>query len=43
MSSIGEEDKKRVEERKKQFGKKGLKELRMKLENSIAENDVIKN
>lgn len=40
MNSIGEEDKQRVEERKKQLGKKGLKELKTKVENAIDQNDV---
>ena len=39
MKSMGEEDKKRVDERKKQLGKKGLKELKVKEENAIEEND----
>lgn len=41
MKSIGEEDRLRVEERKKKYGKKGLKDLKMKAENAISENDVI--
>ena len=39
MKSMGEEDKQRVEERKKQLGKKGLKDLKIKVENAIEEND----
>jgi hypothetical protein len=41
MRSIGEEDKRRVSERKASLGKKGLRELEIKLQNSIDENDVI--
>lgn len=40
MRSIGEEDKRRVSERKATLGKKGLRELEVKLKNSIDENDV---
>ena len=40
MKSISEEDKLRVEERKRTLGKKGLKELKIKVENAIEENDV---
>lgn len=39
-ASIGEEDKRRVEERKKTLGKKGLKELKQIVDNAIEENDV---
>lgn len=39
MKSIGNENEKRVEERRKSLGKKGLKELKVKLENAIEEND----
>lgn len=41
MKSISDEDKLRVEERKRTLGKKGLKELKIKVENAIEENDVI--
>ena len=40
MKSISDEDKLRVEERKRTLGKKGLKELKIKVENAIEENDV---
>ena len=40
MKSIGDEDKQRVDERKKKLGKKGLKELKLKVENAVYENDV---
>ncbi len=42
MHSIGEEDKQRVEERRKALGKKGLKDLRNKVDNAVSENDVSK-
>jgi Zn-dependent M16 (insulinase) family peptidase len=41
MKSIADEDEKRVEERKKRLGKKGLKELQTRVDNAQAENDVI--
>ena len=41
MRSIGEEDKQRISGRKASLGKKGLRELEIKLKNSIDENDVI--
>ncbi len=41
MNSIGEENRIRVDERKNRLGKKGLKELKVALENAIEENDVI--
>ena len=40
MKSISDADNKRVEERKKTLGKKGLKELMIRVENAIQENDV---
>ena len=40
MKAIGEEDKQRVEERKRNLGKKGLKDLKTAVENAIDENDV---
>jgi len=40
MHSIGEQDKQRVEERQKALGKKGLKDLRIKVDNAVSENDV---
>jgi Zn-dependent M16 (insulinase) family peptidase len=40
MRSIGKEDKRRVNERKSLLGKKGLRELEIKLQNAIDENDV---
>lgn len=40
MRAIGEEDKQRVEDRKKQLGKKGLKELKAKVDNAVDQNDV---
>lgn len=41
MKDIGEQDKQRVNERKKKLGKKGLKDLKNKVENAIDQNDVI--
>ena len=40
MHAIGDEEKQRVEERRKKLGKKGLKELRVKVKNAIDQNDV---
>jgi Zn-dependent M16 (insulinase) family peptidase len=40
MHSIGQEDKQRVDERKRTLGKKGLKELKNKIDNAIDQNDV---
>jgi Zn-dependent M16 (insulinase) family peptidase len=40
MHSIGAEDKSRVDERKRTLGKKGLKELKNKVDNAIDQNDV---
>ena len=40
MKSISDADTQRVEERKKKLGKKGLKELKIKVDKAIAENDV---
>ena len=40
VKSLGDEDKQRVEERKKKLGKKGLKELKLTVENAVAEKDV---
>ena len=40
MKSISEVDNKRVEERKKTLGKKGLKELKIRVDNAVEENDV---
>lgn len=40
MRELGEQDKQRVSERKKKLGKKGLKELKSKLENAVDQNDV---
>jgi Zn-dependent M16 (insulinase) family peptidase len=40
MKSISDADSQRVEERKKTLGKKGLKELKIKVDKAIAENDV---
>ena len=42
MRSIGDEDKRRINERKTLLGKKGLRELEIKLQNAIDENDVMK-
>ena len=42
MKELGEQDKQRVNERKKKLGKKGLKELKNSLKNAIDENDVTK-
>lgn len=39
MRSNGAEDQLRIDERKKNLGKKGLKELRVKVENAINQND----
>ena len=41
MHSISEEEKNRVENRKKTLGKKGLKECKRTVDNAIAQNDVI--
>jgi Zn-dependent M16 (insulinase) family peptidase len=38
---LGEQEKQRVEERKRTLGKKGLKELKNKVQNSIAENEAL--
>ena len=40
MKDLGEQDKQRVNERKKKLGKKGLKDLKKIVENSIDQNDV---
>lgn len=40
MNSISEEEKARVENRKKTLGKKGLKECKRTVDNAIAQNDV---
>jgi hypothetical protein len=40
MKSIAEQDKERVEERKRKLGKKGLKELQQIVDNAQAQNDV---
>jgi hypothetical protein len=40
MKSIADQDKIRVEERKKELGKKGLKELQKAVDNAQAKNDV---
>jgi Zn-dependent M16 (insulinase) family peptidase len=40
MHTIGEEDKRRVEERRKALGKKGLNDVRTKVDNAVSENDV---
>lgn len=39
VKSLGDEDKQRIEERKKRLGKKGLKDLKHIVENAIDEND----
>ena len=39
VKSLGDEDKLRIEERKKKLGKKGLKDLKRAVENAIDEND----
>jgi hypothetical protein len=40
MKDLGDQDKQRVNERKKKLGKKGLKDLKKIVENSIDQNDV---
>lgn len=40
MKSISEEEKSRVEDRKKTLGKKGLNNLKRTVDNAIAQNDV---
>jgi Zn-dependent M16 (insulinase) family peptidase len=40
MKTLAEQDKKRVDERKKTLGKKGLKELQQIVDNAQAKNDV---
>jgi Zn-dependent M16 (insulinase) family peptidase len=39
MKSLSDEDQRRVEERKRVLGKKGLKELKIKVDKAIEEND----
>lgn len=40
MNSISEEEKTRVDNRKKALGKKGLRDCKRTVENAIAQNDV---
>lgn len=42
MQSISDEEKSRVEDRKKTLGKKGLNNLKRTVDNAIAQNDVKK-
>ena len=41
-SELGNEESQRVSERKKSLGKKGLKELKLRVDNAIDHNDVMK-